>query len=119
MGRIKDYPNDGTITINDKVIGSDVSGATYNYPVGSIASLLATTLGTTVKVVAQSVLPSTTLPLIDADTPIYMIINAGATGHLVNPTSPNTIEGLASLTTLNYDAFFLVPDTTTNTWYAI
>jgi hypothetical protein len=75
MAKISTYPNDGNVTINDKLIGTDYenSNITKNFTVGSLAGFLFSQFGATLVLSAQSTVNQVPSAL---DTPLQVTFGA-------------------------------------------
>lgn len=71
MARISTYPNDTGLSVNDKLIGTDVddSNLTKNFTMGSVASFVLSQIGATSVLVSQSNVNQEPLGL---DTPLQV-----------------------------------------------
>lgn len=120
MGKVKDYPNDGTLSSEDKLFGTDSTGLyNYNYKLGAILGFIAASLGATIRLVVTSSLPNTLLPDIDANTSMYIFINDVGDSHTIDAGALDNIEGFDSLVTLDRDSFIMIPEPSNKTWYII
>jgi hypothetical protein len=75
MAKISTYPNDGNVTINDKLIGTDYenSNITKNFTVGSLADFLFSQFGATLVLSAESTINQVPSEL---DTPLQVTFGA-------------------------------------------
>jgi hypothetical protein len=75
MAKISTYPNDGNVSINDKLIGTDYenSNITKNFTVGSLAGFLFSQFGATLVLSAQSTVNQLPSAL---DTPLQVTFGA-------------------------------------------
>jgi hypothetical protein len=83
MAKISTYPNDGNVSINDKLIGTDYenSNITKNFTVGSLAGFLFSQFGATLVLSAQSTVNQLPSAL---DTPLQVTFGA-AQGTSASP----------------------------------
>jgi len=95
MARISKYSADATVTIGDKLLGTDVNGTTKNYTIGDVASFIDATYDTDTTYSAGSGLDlSTTTFSVD----VSDFLTNGVNNRIVTATGTDAMNSEANLT---------------------